>query len=70
MWLPLLGVGLGLVELVAGALWDVALGGRLVKAAAAVRALHVVGVLGRGRGWQVAEFSWKKSKTQVKYSLH
>lgn len=49
--LPLLGVWLGLIELVAGTLGDVSFGGGLVEAAAAVRALHVVRVLGGWRGW-------------------
>lgn len=51
MVLPLLGVWLGLIELVAGTLGDVSFGGGLVEAAAAVRALHVVRVLGGWRGW-------------------
>lgn len=55
--LPFSGVGLGLVELEAGALGDVALGGALVEAARAMRTLHVVWVLRRRWRGKVTEFT-------------
>jgi hypothetical protein len=52
--LPFPGVRFGLIELVAGALGNVALGRGLVEATAAVRTLHVVRVLRWRRRGQVA----------------